>query len=129
MSSVDTSFGPPAVAIISFIDGIVSPTLIVMIFTLPERDRPDMGRPGDHRRLLARLRTRVTTPAGLHAYPWSSAALAGIFGKPSGRKLRAEHERQGGDRHRSWVGWTRLGQRPRDGDTAGPSRRRSIPGR
>src|SRR3978361_1639674 len=48
MSSVDTSFGPSGVAIISFIDGIVSPTLIVMVFLLPERDRPAMGPPGDH---------------------------------------------------------------------------------
>ena len=30
MSSVETSFGPSGVAIISFMDGIVSPTLIVM---------------------------------------------------------------------------------------------------
>src|SRR5450432_1405741 len=40
ISSVDTSFGPSAVAIISFIDGIVSPTLIVMSCSLPERDEP-----------------------------------------------------------------------------------------
>jgi hypothetical protein len=32
---VEVSFGPSAVAIISFIDGILSPTLIVMRFLLP----------------------------------------------------------------------------------------------
>src|ERR1700690_2238254 len=45
ISSVATSFGPSAVAIISFIDGIASPTLIVMVFSLPERDRPAPGAP------------------------------------------------------------------------------------
>src|SRR5580698_9435305 len=45
ISSVDTSFGPSAVAIISFIDGIVSPTLIAMVFSLPERDSPALGAP------------------------------------------------------------------------------------
>src|SRR5580704_8867198 len=45
MSSVDTSLGPSDVAIISFIDGIVSPTLIVMVLLLPERDRPALGAP------------------------------------------------------------------------------------
>jgi hypothetical protein len=44
-NKVATSFGPSAVAIISFIDGIVSPTLIVMVFSLPERDRPALGAP------------------------------------------------------------------------------------
>jgi hypothetical protein len=34
---VEISFGPSVVATISFIDGIVSPTLIVIDFLLPER--------------------------------------------------------------------------------------------
>ena len=35
ISSVEISFGPSAVATISFMDGILSPTLIVMDFLLP----------------------------------------------------------------------------------------------
>src|SRR4051794_19479254 len=60
MSSVEVSFGPSGVAIISFIDGIVSPTLIVMTLLVPQiRCRCEPAAAGSGR-LLAVLRAGVT---------------------------------------------------------------------
>src|ERR1700733_8112083 len=88
ISSVATSFGPSAVAIISFIDGIVSPTLIVIVLLLPKGTGPRVGPPGDHGRLLARPRTRVTTPTLLpELVPGLVPRLVPLAFRPSGWHL------------------------------------------
>src|ERR1700712_151537 len=61
ISSVEISFGPSAVATINFMDGIVSPTLIVIELLLPRGFQtylPWHDRPG----LLAFLPKEVTPP-------------------------------------------------------------------
>src|ERR1700761_4341802 len=64
ISSVEISFGPSGVATISFMDGIVSPTLIVMNYFSHTGFRSVAGR--DRFRLLA-VHGREVTPAPMHA--------------------------------------------------------------